>query len=140
MDNNHNVTELHKPDNPLNELLKQGAHQLLAQAIEAEVQALLAQFASLQADGKQAVVCNGHLPERTLQTGLGDITVKVPKVRDRTRSRIKFNSKLIPPYLKRTKDIEELIPWLYLRGDFNRRYAACPGISAGQASHGVVSK
>ncbi len=79
MDNNHNVTELHKPDNPLNELLKQGAQQLLAQAIKAEVQALLEQFASLQADGKQAVVRNGHLPERTLQTGLGDITVKVPK-------------------------------------------------------------
>lgn len=116
MDNNHNVTELNKPDNPLNEPLKQGAQQLLAQAIEAEVQALLAQFASLQADGKQAVVRNGHLPERTLQTGLGDITVKVPKVRDRTRSGIKFNSKLIPPYLKRTKNIEELIPWLYLRG------------------------
>ncbi len=91
MDNNHNVTELHKPDNPLNELLKQGAQQLLAQAIKAEVQALLEQFASLQADGKQAVVRNGHLPERTLQTGLGDITVKVPKVRDRTRSGIKFN-------------------------------------------------
>lgn len=116
MDNNHNVTELHKPDNPLNELLKQGAQQLLAQAIEAEVQALLEQFASLQIDGKQAVVRNGHLPERTLQTGLGDITVKVPKVRDRTGSRIKFNSKLVPPYLKRTKNIEELIPWLYLRG------------------------
>jgi transposase-like protein len=88
----------------------------LAQAIEAEVQALLEQFTSLQVEGKQAVVRNGYLPERTLQTGLGDITVKVPKVRDRTESGIKFNSKLVPPYLKRTRNIEELIPWLYLRG------------------------
>ena len=116
MDNDHNVTELHKPENPLNELLKQGAQQLLAQAIEAEVQALLEYFSTLQVNGKQGVVRNGHLPERRIQTGLGDIPVKVPKVRDRTGSGIKFNSKLVPPYLKRTKNIEELVPWLYLRG------------------------
>ena len=116
MDNNHNVTDLHRPENPLNELLKQGAQQLLAQAIEAEVQALLEHCSTLQVNGKQGVVRNGHLPERRIQTGLGDIPVKVPKVRDRTGSGIKFNSKLVPPYLKRTKNIEELIPWLYLRG------------------------
>ena len=116
MDNNHNVTELHKPENPLNEPLKQGAQQLLAQAIEVEVQALLEHFSTLQVHGKQGVVRNGHLPERRLQTGLGDISVKVPKVRDRTGSGMKFNSKLVPPYLKRTKNIEELVPWLYLRG------------------------
>ena len=116
MDNDHNVTDFHKPENPLNELLKQGAQQLLAQAIEAEVQALLEHFSTLQVNGKQGVVRNGHLPERRIQTGLGDIPVKVPKVRDRTGSGIKFNSKLVPPYLKRTKNIEELIPWLYLRG------------------------
>lgn len=116
MDNNHNVTDLHRPENPLNELLKQGAQQLLAQAIEAEVQVLLEQLSALQVNGKQGVVRNGYLPERRLQTGLGDIPVKVPKVRDRTGSGIKFNSKLVPPYLKRTKNIEELVPWLYLRG------------------------
>ena len=116
MDNDHNVTDFHKPENPLNELLKQGAQQLLAQAIEAEVQALLEHFSTLQVNGKQGVVRNGHLPERRIQTGLGDIPVKVPKVRDRTGSGIKFNSKLVPPYLKRTKNLEELVPWLYLRG------------------------
>ena len=116
MDNDHSVTQLHQPENPLNELLKQGAQQLLAQAIETEVQALLEEFSSLKVNGKQGVVRNGHLPERTLQTGLGDIPVKVPKVRDRTDRGIKFNSKLVPPYLKRTKNVEELIPWLYLRG------------------------
>ena len=116
MDNNHNVTDLHRPENPLNERLKQGAQQLLAQAIEAEVQVLLEQLSALQVNGKQGVVRNGYLPERRLQTGLGDIPVKVPKVRDRTGSGIKFNSKLVPPYLKRTKNIEELVPWLYLRG------------------------
>ena len=116
MDNDHNVTDFHKLENPLNELLKQGAQQLLAQAIEAEVQALLEHFSTRQVNGKQGVVRNGHLPERRIQTGLGDIPVKVPKVRDRTGSGIKFNSKLVPPYLKRTKNLEELVPWLYLRG------------------------
>lgn len=67
-------------------------------------------------DGHQAVVRNGYLPERTIQTGLGDIPVKVPKVRDRGGNGIKFNSKLVPPYLKRTQNMEEFIPWLYLRG------------------------
>ena len=84
MDNEHSVTQLHQPENPLNELLKQGAQQLLAQAIETEVQALLDEFSSLKVNGKQGVVRNGHLPERTLQTGLGDIPVKVPKVRKLT--------------------------------------------------------
>ena len=116
MNKDNNLIELHELDNPLNQLLKQSAQQLLAQAIEAEVQCLLTQYATLKVDGKQGVVRNGHLPERTVQTGLGDIKVKVPKVRDRTKQGIKFNSNLVPPYLKRTKNIEELIPWLYLRG------------------------
>lgn len=114
---NNNVIELNKPEeNPLNDLLKKGAQQLLAQAIEAELAELLAQFEHVLKDGHQVVVRNGYLPERTIQTGLGDIPVKVPKVRDRGGNGIKFNSKLVPPYLKRTQNMEEFIPWLYLRG------------------------
>ena len=111
-----NVINFGQPENPLQQLLKKGAQQLLAQAIEAELQILLEHYAELTVDNKQAVVRNGYLPERNLQTGLGDIEVKVPKVRDRSKQGIKFNSPLVPPYLKRTKNIEELIPWLYLRG------------------------
>ncbi|PCS22718.1 hypothetical protein [Candidatus Enterovibrio escicola] len=66
MDNNHYITEFHKLENPFNELLKQGAQQLLAQAIETEVRSLLDNFISLQANGKQGVIHNGHLPERYL--------------------------------------------------------------------------
>jgi len=62
------------------------------------------------------VVRNGYLPERAIQTRLGNIEVKAPKVRDRSGSGIKFNSSLIPPYLKHTRSIEEFLPWLYLRG------------------------
>ena len=112
-----NIFELHTPvSDTLNALLKQGAHQLLIKAVEAELAELLSEHADLQVGDKQAVVRNGYLPERTIQTGLGDIPVKIPKVRDRSGQGIKFNSQLIPPYLKRTKAIEEFIPWLYLKG------------------------
>ncbi|PCS23410.1 hypothetical protein [Candidatus Enterovibrio escicola] len=80
MDNNHNVTKLHKLENPLNELLKQGAQQLLAQAIEAEIQSLLDNFKSLQTNERMRVVRNVHLPKRYLQTRLYAITVKILKV------------------------------------------------------------
>ncbi len=67
-------------------------------------------------DGKQAIVRNGFLPERTLQTGVGDVEVQIPKVRDRSGNGVKFNSNLIPPYLKRTKSVATLLPLLYLKG------------------------
>ena len=117
MSEDNNVVPFTAPENPLEQLLKQGAQQLLASAIEAELAELLEQFYHKRLDdGRLRVVRNGYLPERMLQTGLGDIPVKVPKVRDRKEAEIKFNSKLVPPYLKRTKNIEELVPWLYLRG------------------------
>jgi transposase-like protein len=115
----NNISQLHKPEpiDVLQQVLKQGAQQLLAQAIETEVQLLLDTNKSLlTSEGKTGLVRNGYLPERTIQTGLGDIEVKVPKVRDRTGQGIKFNSSLVPPYLKRSQTIEEFLPWLYLRG------------------------
>ena len=115
--NESNVVELKAPaEDALGELLKEGARQLLAQAIEAEVAELLIQYADQTVNGKRAMVRNGYLPERSIQTGLGEVPVKVPKVRDRSGGGIKFNSKLVPPYLKRTKNVEEFIPWLYLKG------------------------
>jgi len=114
-----NIFRLNKPEqnDPLQEVLREGARKMLAAAIEVEVCTFIERHDSLQtADDKTAVVRNGYLPGRSIQTGLGDIEVKVPKVRDRSGSGIKFNSSLIPPYLKRTSNIEEFLPWLYLRG------------------------
>lgn len=112
-----NVVSLKSPaKDSLNELLKEGAQRMLAQAIEAEVTDFLAQHSDLQVEGKPALVRNGYQPERTIQTGLGDISVKVPKTRDRSKAGFNFNSKLVPPYLKRTKTLETFIPWLYLKG------------------------
>lgn len=83
---------------------------MIAQAVEAELQALLDQHANVRLpDGRQALVRNGHLPERTVQTGIGDVEVKVPKVRDPSGSGIRFNSNLLPPYLKRARSVEELL-------------------------------
>lgn len=114
-----NVFKLNKPEqnDPLQEVLREGARKMLAAAIELEVASFIHQHCRAKTDeGKTAVVRNGYLPERTIQTGLGDIGIKVPKVRDRSGGGIKFNSSLIPPYLKRTRSIEEFLPWLYLRG------------------------
>ena len=112
-----NVIEMNTPaSDVLQEVLNQGAQELLVKTIEAELIELLGRFRDITVDGKQAVVRNGYLPERNIQTGLGDIPVKVPKVRDRSGNGIKFNSALVPPYLKRTRAIDELIPWLYLKG------------------------
>ena len=116
MNENNNIISIDTPENPLQELLKKGAQQLLAQAIEAELAILLEKYENETINGLKRVVRNGYQPERNIQTGLGDIEVKVPKVRDRKNEGVKFNSSLVPPYLKRTKNIEELIPWLYLRG------------------------
>ena len=91
-------------------MLKQGAQQRLAKAIEAKLSELLNQYQSLETKGKQTVVRNAYLRERTVQTGLGDIDVKVPKARDDSGQGIKFNSKLVAPYLNRTKAMEAFIP------------------------------
>jgi len=103
----------------LTELLRRGAQKMLAETIEAEVAEWLDARAHLKdKNGHRQVVRNGHLPERELVTGIGPILVNQPRVRDR-RSQDEaepFSSKVLPPYLRKTKNIEELIPWLYLKG------------------------
>jgi putative transposase len=143
----NNVVHLNKPEqnDPLQEVLREGARKMLAAAIEAEVAAFIAQHSALKTDAdKAAVVRNGYLPERSIQTGLGDIGVKVPKVRDRSGSGIKFNSSLVPPYLKRTKNIEEFLPWLYLRGistgDFSETLKHLLGPDAPGLSAATISR
>ena len=100
----------------LTELLRIGAKALISQAVEAELEDMLSSHSDKLEDGRRSVVRNGYLPSRSIQTGIGEVEIKVPKIRDRTGQGIKFNSSLLPPYLKRTKNIEELIPWLYLKG------------------------
>jgi transposase-like protein len=126
------------PQDALTDVLREGTRQMLAAAVEAEVLAFLSQHESLSdAQGRQRVVRNGYLPKRTIQTGLGDIAVKAPRVRDRAGA-IKFTSAILPPYLRRTRTLEELLPWLYFgvsTGDFSEALTAllgqdAPGLSA----------
>jgi transposase-like protein len=112
----------------------------LAQAIETEVAVLLAQYANHRdSQGRHAVVRNGSLPEREVQTGIGAVRVKVPRVRDRNGTGIRFHSALLPPYIRRSNSLEALLPWLYLQGvstgDFSEALQAllgpeAPGLSA----------
>ena len=116
-----NVINLKRPiesaSDVLSSLLRQGAQQLLTQAIEEEITLFLSRNnSSPQPTQAAQVVRNGYLPERNIQTGIGDICVKIPRVRDRSRSGIQFTSNLIPKYMRRTKNIEELLPVLYLKG------------------------
>ena len=78
---------------------------------------LLARYAHQHdAEGRQAIVRNGSLPERDVQTGIGAVRVQMPRVRDRSGAGIRFPSALLPPYSRRSKSLEALLPWLYLKG------------------------
>ena len=128
----------------LTEVLREGAQTLLAQAIEAEVAEFLAGHADKRdALGRTRLVRNGYLPERRVQTGIGAVTVKAPRVRDRA-GQLRFASSILPPYLRRTKTIEELLPWLYLKGistgGFSEALAALLGHDAPGLSAGTISR
>jgi putative transposase len=131
----------------LTDVLRQGATQLLAQAIQAEVTAYLDARSELRDEaGRQQVVRNGSLPQRTILTGIGPVAVKQPRVQDRRPAdqREKFASAILPPYLRKTKSIEELIPWLYLKGvstgDFSEALAAILGPQAKGLSATTVTR
>lgn len=115
-----NVVELAGPDttiDPLTDLLKSGARQLIQQAVEAELQELLANVVGRRLpDGRAEVVRNGYLPEREIQTGIGPVKVKVPKVRAKSGEPVTFRSALVPPYVRKTRSLEAALPWLYLKG------------------------
>ena len=131
-------------DDPLTEVLRLGARRLLGQAVAAEVAGFVEAYAHLtDSAGRRRIVRHGHLPEREIQTGIGPVAVRCPRVRDRgageTGPRVRFTSRILPPYLRRAKSIEELLPWLYLKGistgDFCAALAAllgpeAPGLSA----------
>lgn len=142
----HNVFKLSHPGiftDLLSEVLRNGARGLLVQAVEAEVADFLGQHADkLTEDGRRRVVRHGHLPEREIVTGIGPVAVRQPRVRDREAAageRIRFNPTILPPYARRSKSLDVLIPILYLKGlstgDFEEALAAlvgqdAPGLSA----------
>jgi putative transposase len=141
------IVPLPQAQDVLTDLLRQGAQQLLAQAIEAEVADWIDRRRDCRdAAGRRQVVRNGHLPRRTITTGVGPVTVQQPRVQDRrpAETREKFSSAILPPYLRKTKSVEELIPWLYLKGvssgDFSEALAALLGPDAKGLSATTVTR
>ena len=136
-----------KSADALEEILRRGAREMLAQAIEAEVAAHIdARRGVVDETGRRLVVRNGFLPERTIQTPMGDMPVRQPRVRDGRPAdqREPFTSKLLPPYLRKTKSVEELIPWLYLKGistgDFTEALQALLGPDAKGLSATTITR
>lgn len=141
------LVPLPEPQDALTEVLRLGAQQLLAQAVEAEVADWIDRHQGCQdAQGHRQVVRNGHLPARTITTGVGQVEVQQPRVHDRRppEQREKFTSAILPPYLRKTKGIEELIPWLYLKGvstgDFSEALTALLGPDAKGLSATTVTR
>src|SRR4051812_33497792 len=117
-------------DDPLLAVLREGARRMLTQAVEAEVEAFLAAHAGLaDGQGRRRLVRNGHAPERSIQTGIGSVEVRRPRVRDRGdggSGPVRFSSAILPPYLRRARNGEELLPWLYLKGVSTGRVRGAP--------------
>ena len=135
------VVEFRKPgtiEDPLTELLRGGARQLIEQAIEAELAELLGRYAGRVDDqGRRAVVRNGYLPERVILTGVGPVSVKVPKVRSRTGEAVVFRSALVPPYVRKARRVEAALPWLYLKGVATGQMQAALEVLVGEEAKGL---
>jgi putative transposase len=147
-----NIVRLRQPDeinDPLTDVLRTGARKLLAQAIELEAEAFLAEMKDLKlADGCDRIVRHGHAPERSIQTGIGPVPVSRVKVRDRGADgavdRIRFSSSILPKWARRTRSLDALLPVLYLRGvstgDFQDALAALLGKEAPNLSPAVIGR
>lgn len=131
---------------PLTDILRSGARKLLAEAIEAEVEDFITRHKHIRdSQGRQAIVRNGYLPEREIQTGIGSVPVKGHRVRNRWKSsEIKFFSAILPAYFRKSKSLEELIPWLYLKGistgDLSEALRALLGPEAPGLSASTISR
>lgn len=130
----------------LTEVIRQGAHKLLAMAVEAEVAEFMELYQEPLSDGRRRLVRNGYLPERGIQTGIGEVKVTVPRVRDRERikNEIQFCSSIVPHYLRRSIKMQEFLPLLYLKGistgDFKDALTPLIGDIAQHISPGVISR
>ncbi len=129
----------------LEELIRRAARELIQKAIEVEVQELLAEYGNVKMlGGQRAVVRNGYLPAREVLTAIGNVEVRVPKVRDRSGGGIKFNSALVPPFVRRSQRVSAALPWLYLKGistgDMREALTVLLGDEAKGLSANVVSR
>ena len=146
-----NVMKLAQPgefSDALTAVLRQGARRLLTQAVEAEIASFLETHADkLTENGHRRLVRHGHLPEREIATGIGLVSVCQPRVRDRglrREERIRFSPSILPPYARRSKSLDVLIPLLHLKGistgDFAEALAALVGSDSGSLSASTITR
>jgi putative transposase len=152
MNTDTKVVRLRQPDeidDPLTDVLRAGARRLLAQAIELEADAFLADMRDLKLpDGRARLVRHGHGPEREIQTGIGPVPVSRVRIRDRGATtavdRVRFSSSILPKWARRTRSLDALLPVLYLRGvstgDFQDALAALLGCDAPNLSPSVIAR
>lgn len=153
MKDNTRVIPLRQPgsvEDPLTEIAREGARRMLVTALEAEIEAFLDGFAEERlADGRRRVVRHGHGPERKVQTGIGALELRRPKIRDRAADvasgeKIRFTSHILPKWARRSRSLDALLPVLYLRGlstgDFQEALSALLGAEAPNLSPGVISR
>jgi transposase-like protein len=137
----HNVVELSgrgTSRDELTALIRDGARKLVSEALEVEVSELLASLSGRRdALGRAAVVRNGYQPERDIQTGVGPVTVKVPKVRSRDGQPVSFRSALVPPYVRKSASLEAALPWLYLKGISTGEMAPALEVLVGAEAKGL---
>lgn len=123
---------------PLTELIRTGARQLIQRAVEAELLSFMKEFEGrVLCDGRAAVVRNGYQPEREIQTGIGPVSVKMPKVRAKDGTAVTFHSALIPRYVRKTRSLEAALPWLYLKGIATGEMEAALEVLVGSAAQGL---
>jgi transposase-like protein len=123
---------------PLTDLIRAGARQLIQQAVEAELCSFMEAFkVRILEDGRAAVVRNGYQPEREIQTAIGSILVKIPKVRAKDGSPVTFRSALVPPYIRKTRTLEAALPWLYLKGISSGEMEAALEVFIGSEAKGL---
>ncbi len=144
-DTKKGIAEQSEMELSLEELIRRGARELIQKAIEVEVQELLAEYGNVKVlGGQRAVVRNGYLPAREVLTAIGNVEVRVPKVRDRSGAGIKFNSALVPPFVRRSQRVSAALPWLYLKGistgDMREALTVLLGDEAKGLSPNVVSR
>ena len=152
MNTDTKVVRLRQPDeidDPLTDVLRAGARRLLAQAIELEADAFLADMRNLKLpDGRARLVRHGHGPEREIQTGIGPVPVSRVRIRDRgvttAVDRVRFSSSILPKWARRTRSLDALLPVLYLRGvstgDFQDALGALLGCDAPNLSPSVIAR
>lgn len=152
MTNDTDIIALRQPesvDDPLTEIARDGARRMLAAALRAEADAFVAQHAEeVLPDGRQRIVRHGYGPERSIQTGIGALDLRRPKVRDRAAGpvdeKVRFSSAILPKWARRSRSLDALLPVLYLRGistgDFGEALSAILGTDAPNLSPSVISR